>query len=189
MSCEHVRDLLSAYLDNQLTAIERQNVASHLALCAECSTILADYRRFDALLAHLPRIAAPTTLDHALFPSKDLLQRFNLDNRHVSSKFIPDVYTHATTWAPLPVQQVALWKQVDQITSYLPPSTAYAKTPLPLCSSTSSSLPTIFRRQLTSHRYVLIALVMILLLIINRYLKRCTTVQRPRPTNIKKHLK
>lgn len=80
MNCEHVRDLLSAYLDNQLAEPERQNVASHLAVCPECNAILADYRRFDALLAQIPRIEAPSSLRISLFNSEDYRQ---LHNGHV----------------------------------------------------------------------------------------------------------
>ncbi|GLV59531.1 hypothetical protein KDH_63570 [Dictyobacter sp. S3.2.2.5] len=56
MNCEQVRDLLSAYLDDQLTANERQYVDAHLSSCPQCASVLADYRRFDALLAQLPRV-------------------------------------------------------------------------------------------------------------------------------------
>jgi Tol biopolymer transport system component len=59
MNCEQVKELLSAYLDDTLAQEERLQVATHLQNCAECSAILADFRRFDALLTQLPRISAP----------------------------------------------------------------------------------------------------------------------------------
>lgn len=57
MKCEQVKDLLSPYLDDQLTAQERQSVTSHLQVCAMCDAVLADYQRFDALLSQLPRLS------------------------------------------------------------------------------------------------------------------------------------
>ncbi|GCE06367.1 anti-sigma factor family protein [Dictyobacter aurantiacus] len=62
MNCEQVRDLLSAYLDDQLTANERQYVDTHLTSCPHCAGVLADYRRFDTLLAQLPRVTPTTDL-------------------------------------------------------------------------------------------------------------------------------
>jgi predicted anti-sigma-YlaC factor YlaD len=67
MSCEPVRGLLSAYLDDQLLTSERQSVSAHLRICTECCAILADYRRFDALLAQLPYITPPPTLRTNIF--------------------------------------------------------------------------------------------------------------------------
>ncbi|GER89310.1 hypothetical protein KDW_34720 [Dictyobacter vulcani] len=65
MNCEQVKDLLSPYLDDQLTAHERQSVTNHLQLCEICNAVLVDYRRFDALLARLPRLSP-----HPLSPGK-----------------------------------------------------------------------------------------------------------------------
>jgi uncharacterized protein (DUF934 family) len=56
MSCEHVRDQLSAYLDNMLASEDQQSVALHLELCAGCTQLLNDFRRFDTLIAQLPRV-------------------------------------------------------------------------------------------------------------------------------------
>ncbi|HTI13331.1 MAG TPA: zf-HC2 domain-containing protein [Dictyobacter sp.] len=69
MSCEQVKDLLSAYLDNQLAAGERQSIALHLQLCNSCRDILSDYRYFDDLLAQLPRITPQPALRSELFLS------------------------------------------------------------------------------------------------------------------------
>ncbi len=55
MNCEQVEELLSAYLDDALAPEERVDVAAHLQECSQCSSILVDFRRFDALLKQLPR--------------------------------------------------------------------------------------------------------------------------------------
>ncbi len=38
MSCEHVQELISALLDQKLSAGERQNALAHMESCRECST-------------------------------------------------------------------------------------------------------------------------------------------------------
>ncbi|GCE27909.1 hypothetical protein KDA_33930 [Dictyobacter alpinus] len=73
MNCEQVKDLLSPYLDDQLTVQERQSVASHLQICEMCCTILTDYRRFDALLSQLPRFAPLLVQPQEAFSSSQSL--------------------------------------------------------------------------------------------------------------------
>jgi len=43
MKCENIKELLSAYADNELTDAQRNLVEEHLAGCADCRAILADY--------------------------------------------------------------------------------------------------------------------------------------------------
>ncbi len=69
MNCEHIRELLSDYLDDKLAPIERQNVLQHLSTCDECRAILNDYRRLDTLLANLPRVGPDPALRDRIFSS------------------------------------------------------------------------------------------------------------------------
>src|SRR3954451_23418036 len=62
MSSGHPRALLSAYLDGEITPEERSVVEQHLAGCAECRTVLADYRRIGMNVREMPRPAPPRTL-------------------------------------------------------------------------------------------------------------------------------
>jgi predicted anti-sigma-YlaC factor YlaD len=63
MKCEQVEELLSAYLDDSLawgetaepTSEIQSQITTHLQDCIQCSAMLADFRRFDALLAQVPR--------------------------------------------------------------------------------------------------------------------------------------
>ncbi len=52
-------DLLSAYLDHQVTAGERARVDAHLATCAVCRAELESLRQTVALVRALPRVAVP----------------------------------------------------------------------------------------------------------------------------------
>ncbi|GAC1349677.1 MAG: hypothetical protein NVSMB27_25030 [Ktedonobacteraceae bacterium] len=82
MNCEHVEELLSAYLDDSLTLGEtaqsafqlRLEIAAHVRECIHCSTILADYRRFDTLLAQMPRISPSPALRDRIFSSPEYLE-------------------------------------------------------------------------------------------------------------------
>ncbi len=71
MKCEQVKDLLSAYLDDQLAMKEREDVARHLCSCLSCSAILADFRHFDALLTQLPYIKPDESF---LFPVRQFTE-------------------------------------------------------------------------------------------------------------------
>ncbi len=74
MSTEHVEDLLSAYLDNALTQEEQAAVTLHLQTCSACNAVLADFRRFDALLAKQPRVSPSEALRERIFSSKEYLE-------------------------------------------------------------------------------------------------------------------
>jgi hypothetical protein len=54
-----VADLLSAYIDGEVTAEERALVETHVAKCGECARDLATLRRTVVLLRELPVVAAP----------------------------------------------------------------------------------------------------------------------------------
>jgi hypothetical protein len=83
MSCEYVKDLLSAYLDNELTADERGDVHTHLQSCSRCQAILEDYRHFNILLAELPRVHPGPILRYAIFSSPEYFKLTR--HMHISS--------------------------------------------------------------------------------------------------------
>jgi anti-sigma factor (TIGR02949 family) len=62
MRCKKAIEQLSAYLDGQLTAPEREAVRSHLAECARCRAELEALERTARALADLPRLQAPSDL-------------------------------------------------------------------------------------------------------------------------------
>ncbi len=74
MNCEQVEELLSAYLDNQLATEERREVATHLHQCRQCSAILTEFRRNDALLRHLPRVSPDPALRERIFSSPEYIE-------------------------------------------------------------------------------------------------------------------
>lgn len=77
MNCEWVEGQLSAYHDHALDADTAAQVAGHLAACARCSAILADYTRNDRLVAGLPRYEPRAELRARIFAApefQELLQ-------------------------------------------------------------------------------------------------------------------
>ncbi len=56
---QHIENLLSAYLDGELSSHERARVEKHLARCAVCAQNLHTLRQTVALLGQLPPVAVP----------------------------------------------------------------------------------------------------------------------------------
>src|SRR5258706_12489390 len=84
MMCEQAEDFLSAYLDDMLEPDLRADVSAHLDTCTECRTELADYRRFDQVLAAAPRRAPSDELHTRIFESPEyarLLRRLERAER------------------------------------------------------------------------------------------------------------
>ena len=112
MSCEHVEELLSAYLDNALTPQERVVVQEHTSTCSTCRETLTDYRRFDALLTDMPRVSPGAELREKIFTSpeyqelikyQELIRITSLHDfrrSHGSSQKLPDT-TQREGFAPL----------------------------------------------------------------------------------------
>ena len=92
MNCEQVEELLSAYLDDMLAIGEtaeaadqlRLDVAAHLTNCVQCSVALADFRRFDALLAQMPRVSPDPALRNRIFTSPEYLELTGTDDINVA---------------------------------------------------------------------------------------------------------
>ena len=53
MTCEEARIQLSAYVDDELSELERARLEAHLAQCPDCSALLQAYRDIDAGLLEL----------------------------------------------------------------------------------------------------------------------------------------
>jgi Tol biopolymer transport system component len=55
-------------------------ITTHLTECLRCSTILADFRSFDNLLAHMPRISPSPALRDKIFSSPEYLELTGTNN-------------------------------------------------------------------------------------------------------------
>ena len=59
MNCDHIRPLLSLYLDGELDPAQQDDVAAHLAVCRECTRALDDFRALGEGIRALPDAPAP----------------------------------------------------------------------------------------------------------------------------------
>lgn len=62
MTCEDIREALSASVDGELRCLERAAADSHVASCTSCTEFAAALNRFHVRLAATPRLVAPVTL-------------------------------------------------------------------------------------------------------------------------------
>jgi anti-sigma factor RsiW len=63
MNCEEAEVLLHALIDGELDAGHARAVEDHIAGCARCAALLADYRQMSKMIAEAgPRYTAPLTL-------------------------------------------------------------------------------------------------------------------------------
>jgi anti-sigma factor RsiW len=62
MQCERARELLSPYLDGELSAQERRAVAAHIEGCPACAGEAADFQRIGRTLAETGRESMPKAL-------------------------------------------------------------------------------------------------------------------------------
>src|SRR3954447_24437534 len=62
MQCERARELLSPYLDGELSAEERRAVATHVEGCRACAAQATDFGRIGRTLAEAGREPAPKAL-------------------------------------------------------------------------------------------------------------------------------
>jgi anti-sigma factor RsiW len=62
MQCDRASELLSPYLDGELSADERGAVAGHIETCRRCAAMLADLRRVSHAISDAGREPAPASL-------------------------------------------------------------------------------------------------------------------------------
>ncbi len=63
MNCDHVRPLLSLYLDGELDPAQRDGVAAHLTTCPECARVLEDFRALGEGIRALPDVPSPVKME------------------------------------------------------------------------------------------------------------------------------
>jgi anti-sigma factor RsiW len=81
MGCERIEDLLSPYLEDDLTKEQRQAVETHLSTCARCDELLSLMRE--------------TTVSLSSFPEVDVRERlveklYELPKKRRKFRFVPD---------------------------------------------------------------------------------------------------
>jgi anti-sigma factor RsiW len=81
MGCERIEELLSPYLEDELTQEERQTVKTHIRTCASCTELLSLMRQTRESLASFPEVEVSDSLVKKLceLPQKRKKFRFVSD--------------------------------------------------------------------------------------------------------------
>jgi anti-sigma factor RsiW len=67
MTCERIEELLSAYLEGELSGAEKREVEAHLAGCPSCAELLSFLRETQGALSSLPEIEPSPALMAKLY--------------------------------------------------------------------------------------------------------------------------
>ncbi len=62
MSCEQFQDLLTAFLENELSADENLLISTHLEQCPECRELLKHMQEMQLVFADLPEVEPPARI-------------------------------------------------------------------------------------------------------------------------------
>jgi hypothetical protein len=86
MNDRHPKDLLSAYLDGEVTTAERIEVARHLEACVECGGVLDDFRAMAAAASQEPPPPVPAGLQARIMAA---LRTQSPESRQRSAPWFP----------------------------------------------------------------------------------------------------
>lgn len=79
MKCEHIEELLSPYLEKELSQEQTQAVAGHLETCSGCRELLSLMQEVSLSLASFPEIEVSRELQSRLHALPDKKSRFRLN--------------------------------------------------------------------------------------------------------------
>lgn len=93
MSCAHVRDLYSPYLEGELDADDRAQFEAHVNLCEPCSERLGDLESAMGAIADLPRHPVPRSF------AEDVLAKVAADTPGAAESARPFPWVAVGRWA------------------------------------------------------------------------------------------
>jgi len=96
MTCERIEELLSAYLEGELSAQSKREVDAHLASCAGCAELLAVLRETQAALAGFPEVEPSGKLMADLYAIPTKKRGFKLVLDYVLRPALQPVYAAFT---------------------------------------------------------------------------------------------
>jgi len=77
MGCERIEELLSPYLEDELTQEERQTVETHLRTCASCAELLSLMREAKESLSFFPEVDVSEELTEKLYALPQKKRKFS----------------------------------------------------------------------------------------------------------------
>lgn len=78
MKCEQIEELLSPYIEDELTAAERKTVADHLKMCPDCTSLLSLLQDTTESLSDFPELEVSGDLMAKLYAIPQTKRKFKL---------------------------------------------------------------------------------------------------------------
>lgn len=78
MKCEKIEELLSLYLENDLSSEEKAAVKNHLQTCSSCSSLLSSLEEIHESLTDFPELGVSQDLRERLYALPRKKRKFNL---------------------------------------------------------------------------------------------------------------
>lgn len=97
MNCKWAEGHISACLDGTLDPAVRDEVVAHVDSCTQCSSVLADFRRFDRLVGDLPRYEPADDLRARIFGSAEFAAIVQSLDEQGAGALRPAVMSHPVT--------------------------------------------------------------------------------------------
>jgi anti-sigma factor RsiW len=99
MQCDRARELIGAYIDEELGGDDRASVASHIESCAVCTRLAGDIRRMSTVIAGLGRKNAPVVLASKIRSRLDAEGREQVDRPRMPWRMPSNVWRQAAALA------------------------------------------------------------------------------------------
>jgi anti-sigma factor RsiW len=99
MQCDRARELIGAYIDEELGGDDRASVASHIESCAVCTRLAGDIRRTSTVIAGLGRKNAPVVLASKIRSRLDAEGREQVDRPRMPWRMPSNVWRQAAALA------------------------------------------------------------------------------------------
>ena len=101
MICERIEELLSAFLEGELSQADKALVESHLAGCPDCTALLAVMRRTQQALAAIPELEVSPSLQARLAAIPERKKKFSFSFDFVLKPALQPVFAAATIFMTL----------------------------------------------------------------------------------------
>lgn len=96
MDCERIEELLSPYLEDELTLEDKRDVEEHLTTCLNCSSLLAYLKETFGSLADFPEIEISDNLLNRLYEIPSKKKKFKLSFEFLLRPALQPVLTATT---------------------------------------------------------------------------------------------
>jgi len=101
MDCERIEELLSSYLEGELSTADKDMVEAHLASCPDCAALLAVLGRAQKALAGFPKLEVSPRLHARLAAIPERKKKFSFSLDFLLKPSLQPVFAAATIFMTL----------------------------------------------------------------------------------------